>query len=444
MPDTSPDLPAMSPLAVYRQAVEQRGFAPDEAQRRAAEALERCFQALHEAHRHGAIQGVYLWGPVGRGKTWLMDHFYQCLRVPARRQHFHHFMQWVHQRQFELTGTADPLRALARELARDVRVLCFDELFVSDIGDAILLGSLLRIMFEEGVVLVATSNQPPEQLYADGFNRERFLPAIEAIQRHMAVVAVDGGQDHRLHPGRAEQRYWVVEAGQASGFAELFARLSAGEAASTQPIELGHRPLAVHRHSESVLWCSYAQLCEAPLSALDFIGLCDRYRAILMDDLPCLSASQREAHSPWHRGRRATGGGGGSRIAAVVGARRRRAALHRPGGRMLRPQGAALPGGQGAVGGTLYRGLPGLRLPSHPQPAARDAAGTLRQRQRRLAPRRRSGNCGWPPALIRRPGRGSVAVPAQQRVHVLRRRAALELQQFRGAVGEETVDAGRA
>lgn len=178
MPDTSPDLPAMSPLAVYRQAVEQRGFAPDEAQRRAAEALERCFQALHEAHRHGAIQGVYLWGPVGRGKTWLMDHFYQCLRVPARRQHFHHFMQWVHQRQFELTGTADPLRALARELARDVRVLCFDELFVSDIGDAILLGSLLRIMFEEGVVLVATSNQPPEQLYADGFNRERFLPAI--------------------------------------------------------------------------------------------------------------------------------------------------------------------------------------------------------------------------------------------------------------------------
>ena len=294
MPDTSPDLPAMSPLAVYRQAVEQRGFAPDEAQRRAAEALERCFQALHEAHRHGAIQGVYLWGPVGRGKTWLMDHFYQCLRVPARRQHFHHFMQWVHQRQFELTGTADPLRALARELARDVRVLCFDELFVSDIGDAILLGSLLRIMFEEGVVLVATSNQPPEQLYADGFNRERFLPAIEAIQRHMAVVAGDGGQDHRLHPGRAEQRYWVVEAGQASGFAELFARLSAGEAASTQPIELGHRPLAVHRHSESVLWCSYAQLCEAPLSALDFIGLCDRYRAILMDDLPCLSASQRE------------------------------------------------------------------------------------------------------------------------------------------------------
>lgn len=310
MPDTSPDLPAMSPLAAYRQAVEQRGFAPDEAQRRAAEALERCFQALHEPHRHGAIQGVYLWGPVGRGKTWLMDHFYQCLRVPARRQHFHHFMQWVHQRQFELTGTADPLRALARELARDVRVLCFDELFVSDIGDAILLGSLLRIMFEEGVVLVATSNQPPEQLYADGFNRERFLPAIEAIQRHMTVVAVDGDQDHRLHPGRAEQRYWVVEAGQAGGFAELFARLSAGEVVSAQPIELGHRPLAVRRHSESVLWCSYAQLCSTAVGA----GLHRPLRPLPgdPDGRPAVPERQpaRRPHSPWHRGRRATGGGG--------------------------------------------------------------------------------------------------------------------------------------
>ncbi|WP_034052741.1 AFG1/ZapE family ATPase, partial [Pseudomonas aeruginosa] len=107
-----------------------------------------------------------------------------------------------------------------------------------------LLGSLLRIMFEEGVVLVATSNQPPEQLYADGFNRERFLPAIEAIQRHMTVVAVDGDQDHRLHPGRAEQRYWVVEAGQAGGFPEPFARLEAGGGVVGAPLELGPPPPA--------------------------------------------------------------------------------------------------------------------------------------------------------------------------------------------------------
>ncbi|WP_430299689.1 cell division protein ZapE, partial [Pseudomonas aeruginosa] len=139
-----------------------------------------------------------------------------------------------------------------------------------------------------------TSIQPEMEFNAKGYFRNRYLRGVEASEGMRKVFAMDGVKAHRLHPGRAEQRYWVVEAGQAGGFAELFARLSAGEVVSAQPIELGHRPLAVRRHSESVLWCSYAQLCEVPLSALDFIGLCDRYRAILMDDLPCLSASQRE------------------------------------------------------------------------------------------------------------------------------------------------------
>lgn len=188
------------PLSAYQYALQERGFVADEAQERAMLALQQCHVALHEGRR--SITGVYLWGPVGRGKTWLMDQFYQSLEVPARRQHFHHFMGWVHQRSFQLTGTADPLQALARELSEEVRVLCFDELFVNDIGDAIILGRLFQVMFEQGVVMVCTSNQPPQQLYADGFNRERFLPAIAAIEAHMQVVAVDGAQDHRLHPGR--------------------------------------------------------------------------------------------------------------------------------------------------------------------------------------------------------------------------------------------------
>jgi len=155
----------LTPLEVYRLAVEQQGFVSDAAQQHAAEQLQRCYQALH---RGGLPQGVYLWGPVGRGKTWLMDSFHDALQVPARRQHFHHFMGWVHRRLFQLTGTAEPLQVLARELAKEIRVLCFDELFVSDIGDAMLLGGLFRSLFDEGVVLVATSNQPPEQLYAGG------------------------------------------------------------------------------------------------------------------------------------------------------------------------------------------------------------------------------------------------------------------------------------
>ncbi|MDP3814561.1 cell division protein ZapE, partial [Pseudomonas sp.] len=268
-----------SPLTAYQQAIDRDGFKSDPAQWQAAQALQRCHRALHLQDQAQAPQGVYLWGPVGRGKTWLMDSFYRSLRVPARRQHFHHFMRWVHRRLFQLTGTADPLRALARELSTEVRVLCFDELFVSDIGDAIILGRLFQVMFEQGVVLVATSNQPPEQLYAEGFNRDRFLPAIAALQRHMQVVDIDGGADHRLHPGAAHTRYWVA---RPDILEQSFSQLAAGQASSDQPLQLGSRSVPVVRHSENVLWCRFAELCEQPLAALDFIALCDRFSAILL------------------------------------------------------------------------------------------------------------------------------------------------------------------
>jgi len=281
---------ADSPLSAYRAAVEQRGFLHDQAQWQAVQALQRCHEALHQGQ---VPKGVYLWGPVGRGKTWLMDQFHQTLRVPSRRQHFHHFMGWVHQRSFQLSGIADPLRALARELAGEVRVLCFDELFVNDIGDAIILGRLFQVMFDEGVVIVATSNQPPRQLYADGFNRERFLPAIAAIEQHMEVVDVDGGEDHRLHPGAGVQRYWVDPEGQSAGLVEAFKVLTAGQPLSAEPVAMGYRTLAVVQASPTVLWCRYAELCEQPLAAMDFMALCDRYTAIFLSEVPNLSARQR-------------------------------------------------------------------------------------------------------------------------------------------------------
>jgi len=277
-----------SPLAAYQYATTQLGFVADDAQRRAVDALQTCHQALHQGR--SPILGVYLWGPVGRGKTWLMDQFYLSLRVPARRQHFHHFMGWVHQRSFQLTGTHDPLQALARELAQEVRVLCFDELFVSDIGDAIILGRLFQVMFEEGVVMVCTSNQPPEQLYAGGFNRERFLPGIAAIKQHMQVVAVDGGEDHRLHPGVGVQRYWVD---QPDALAAVFEQLSEGQAVRHGPISVGHRCIVAVQASDTVLWCRYADLCEQPLAAMDFMLLCDRFKAILLGEVPNLSAQKR-------------------------------------------------------------------------------------------------------------------------------------------------------
>ena len=281
-----------SPLSAYQQAIEQLGFVHDPAQWVAVQALQRCHEALHGGAQ--PVNGVYLWGPVGRGKTWLMDRFYQSLRVPARRQHFHHFMQWVHQRLFQLTGTADPLKALAKGLAEEVKVLCFDELFVNDIADAIILGRLFQVMFDEGVVLVCTSNQPPQDLYGHGFNRDRFAPGITAILKPMDVVPVQGVEDHRLHPGIAHQRYWVTVPGQPGAMDTVFRDLTRGQAVSDQPISVGHRSLNVVQASDAVLWCNFHELCEQPLAATEFMDICDRYKVMLLSEVPCLSAEQRE------------------------------------------------------------------------------------------------------------------------------------------------------
>lgn len=285
------NLPETTPLGAYCQAIERGGYQADAAQRAAAEVLQACFDDLNHG-RSG--RGVYLWGPVGRGKTWLMDQFHGCLTVPARRQHFHHFMSWVHQRLFQLNGTPAPLQALALSLSKEIRVLCFDEFFISDIGDAIILGSLLQALFQAGVMLVVTSNQPPDKLYEDGFNRSRFLPAIAAIEQHMQVVPVNGNQDHRLHPGAGLQRYWLSTVTGDDAFSAIFDQLNGPAAYQCGALELGHRHIHSVRHGPAVLWCRYADLCEAPLAATDFMQLCDRFSAIMLGAVPTLGAQQRE------------------------------------------------------------------------------------------------------------------------------------------------------
>lgn len=280
----------VSPFAAYQQALTS-GFKDDSAQHQAAMGLQRCYEQLQAGEPH--IRGVYLWGPVGRGKTWLMDRFHQALTVPARRQHFHHFMRWVHRRLFQLTGQEHPLSLLAQELAAEARVLCLDELFVSDIGDAVLLGGLFQQLFANGLVLVSTSNQTPDDLYEGGFNRERLLPAIAAIKQHVQVIGVDGGQDHRLHPGERLQRYWVNEP-QAleAAFTEL---LSDSEPADSEPLLLGHREIKVVKRSQKALWCRYDDLCEQKLAAQDFIELCDRFSHVFLSEVPQLTGGGQQA-----------------------------------------------------------------------------------------------------------------------------------------------------
>lgn len=277
-------------MARYRQALAQ-GFVVDPGQETAVAALEACHQALQAGR---ATRGVYLWGPVGRGKTWLMDQFYQSLTVPALRMHFHHFMRWLHQELFRLSGTPEPLTLLANDLAKRYRVLCFDELFVSDIADAMLLGGVFQQLFKQGFVLLATSNQPPEQLYEDGFNREQFLPAIAALQEHMQVVHLGGDQDHRLHQREERQRYWVKTPGVESRLPQLFLELGGGIPPETATVALNRRELRVKGRAGGLIWCDYSDICEQPFSAQDYIALCDQADAILLGNLPRLSAAPRE------------------------------------------------------------------------------------------------------------------------------------------------------
>ena len=285
-------LKLLSPQQAYERALLD-GFVADPAQRQAVTALEDCYQALQEGS--AAARGVYLWGPVGRGKTWLMEQFFHALTVPARRLHFHHFMHDIHQRLFRLTGTAEPLSVIADELASEIQVLCFDELFVSDIADAMILGRLFQELFAHGLVIVATSNQPPDELYYGGFNRTPFLPAIAAIKQHMHTVAVQGVQDHRLHSGAVEQRYWVRAADAESVFATVFAQLSAGETTQSGIVLLGLRPLMTRAYSDTVLCCDFSALCDQPFAAVDFMHLCDRFSVLFLTNVPALSGSQQNA-----------------------------------------------------------------------------------------------------------------------------------------------------
>ncbi|MFP8966741.1 cell division protein ZapE [Pokkaliibacter sp. CJK22405] len=289
--------PFSDPLAAYDYALKHLEFVEDSAQREAATALSDCLQALHhwQSHRQGpAPQGVYLWGPVGRGKTWLMDRFCESLQVPAWRQHFHHFMRHLHKRLFAFTGLPDPLAIVARELAAEYRVICLDEFFVADIGDAMLLGRLMHVLFAEKVVLVSTSNLPPDRLYAHGQHQDRFDPAIAAIKARMRIQPVDGGEDHRLHPGQPVQRFWVNDQpAMTAAFDELAARQPDARQEETE-LALGARRLAVKRRQGNLLWCEFSVLCQKAWSAADYIQLCQQHRALFISGVPCLSAEGEE------------------------------------------------------------------------------------------------------------------------------------------------------
>ncbi len=300
----------MSALPTPAQAHAQnvaRGFASDPDQTELANRLTdlraRLIDARSEARNSvfgrllrrapAPVKGLYLWGGVGRGKTYLMDLFHDSLPFPdKRRLHFHRFMRRVHDELRALAGRVDPLQATAERFAKEARVLCFDEFYVSDIGDAMILGELLRGLFERGVTLVATSNTEPSKLYENGLQRRRFLPAIDLIESHTEVIEVGGETDYRFEVLRREGIY--RSDGDADALLASF--LALGHASPRKDVDLliNDRTIRARYCAENTVWFDFSAICDGPRSQHDYIEVARLFATVVVNAVPVFDAASED------------------------------------------------------------------------------------------------------------------------------------------------------
>jgi cell division protein ZapE len=305
---TNPYSNPRSPEQRYGDALASGTFMPDEEQGAAIHALDILWQQLIQRkdaakkpfgrfRQSEAPQGVYMWGGVGRGKTWLMDQFYDA--VPFRRKmrlHFHHFMQRVHADLNSLKGQRDPLDTVADRIYQDAVVICFDEFFVSNVTDAMILSDLFQKLFERGITLVATSNIAPDGLYKNGIHRDRFLPAIAWIKKKCTVLNVDAGIDYRLRVLKQANLYLAPLTHDSEiWLAKRFGALTLNNDYSDEPITVNERQIQVRGHTEDVLWCDFNELCMKPRSPADYIELANTYNTILLGKVPLLNDNIADA-----------------------------------------------------------------------------------------------------------------------------------------------------
>lgn len=293
----------------YEDSLHREGHDRDPAQEIVVDLLAELQQQLHDAPRpagrlrrlfrrpnHGAsasVPGLYIWGGVGRGKTFLMDLFFDTLRLSAKRRiHFHRMMHDVHDRLRRLGDIEDPLDTVAGEIARNARVLCFDEFFVSDIGDAMILARLLDGLFCRNVTLVTTSNAAPDDLYRDGLQRQRFLPAIELLKTKTRVVHMEGDTDYRLRLLQKAGTYLTPDDEAARARLEqLFAETAFTAIRSGSRIEVNGRRIRTHRISKGIAWFEFGELCDGPRSQLDYIEIARWYPTVILSGVPQLTGT---------------------------------------------------------------------------------------------------------------------------------------------------------
>ena len=243
------------------------------------------------------VRGLYIWGSVGRGKTYLMDLFYESLTIEQRqRSHFYRFMREVHTELHALKGVENPLEQVAQGIAQCARILCFDELFVSDIGDAMILGSLFDALFRRGVTLVATSNLPPDELYKEGLQRQRFLPAIELLKRHCEVLHLDGGIDYRLRHLQQSGTYLDSTApATCERIRKLFIDLQGRAGSGARTVQVNGRGIEAIDTSSDIVWFDFSSLCEGPRSQNDYIDLAHDYHTVFVSGVPVFDTTNDDA-----------------------------------------------------------------------------------------------------------------------------------------------------
>lgn len=237
-----------------------------------------------------AVKGMYLWGGVGLGKTYLMDRFYECLPNPyKRRLHFHRFMRWIHDQLKTVRGGAKPIKRITERLPKNTQIICLDELYVSDIGDAMILARLLESMFENGITLVTTSNRHPDDLYKNGLQRARFLPAIELLKTHTKVIELKGNTDYRLNfLDKADIYHTPIDTTADEVLMTNFLRVAPDEGSPSQTLEVEGRAIDTVRTSEGVVWFDFEALCNGPRSSADYIEIARCFNTVLISNIPIM------------------------------------------------------------------------------------------------------------------------------------------------------------
>ena len=306
----------MTPLERYRHDLDLGDFEADPAQLVAAEHLQRVYDGLIASPEPRSdnlfgrlkslvgdqsvapVTGLYVWGGVGRGKTWLMNAFHDALPFPEKlREHFHSFMQHLHSDLKKLKEVSDPLRTVADGLAGRTRVICLDEFHVSDIADAMILGRVLQALFERGVTLVTTSNIDPDDLYKEGLQRERFLPAIALIREHLTVLALQGETDFRLRAlEQAEIYHHPLDAEAPASLLASFNALHPEHVEERHVLDIFGRDINTVRAAEGIVWFEFDDICHSPRAAPDYIEIARYFHTVLIANVPCMgNASNDEA-----------------------------------------------------------------------------------------------------------------------------------------------------